>query len=75
VKCKIENYIYFFNKYNTMSAGANITIIGMSIIFFYALIKILNFYGIGSNVYGVYLFFYASIILSMFVLPNSESTI
>jgi len=58
-----------------MSAGANITIIGMSIIFFYALIKILNFYGIGSNVYGVYLFFYASIILSMFVLPNSEPTL
>jgi hypothetical protein len=58
-----------------MSAGANITIIGMSIIFFYALVKVLKFYGVDSNDYGFYLFFYASIILSIFVLPNSEPSV
>jgi len=58
-----------------MSAARSITIVGMSVIFFYALIKILNFYGVDSNVYSAYLFFYASLVLSMFILPNSDPTI
>jgi hypothetical protein len=55
-----------------MTAARIITIIGLSIIFFYTIIQILNFYGVGSNVYGTYLLFYASMILTMLVLPNSD---
>lgn len=58
-----------------MSAGKVITLIGFTIIFFYALIQIFNFYGIGANVYGAYLFFYATIALSILILPNSEPTL
>jgi hypothetical protein len=47
-----------------------ITLLGISVIFFYCLIQILQFYGIGSDVYGVYLYFYILIILSIFILPN-----
>lgn len=58
-----------------MSAARIITIIGIAIIFFYALIQILNFYGIGSNTYRYYLVFYASIVLSILILPNSDPTL
>jgi hypothetical protein len=49
-----------------------ITIIGFSFIFFYAIIQILKFYGVGVSSYGPYLLFYASIVLSILILPNSE---
>jgi hypothetical protein len=58
-----------------MSAGKVITLIGFTIIFFYALIQIFNFYGIGANVYCAYLFFYVTIALSILILPNSEPTL
>ena len=58
-----------------MSAARIITIIGMAIIFFYALIQLLNFYGVDYNAYWNYLVFYASIVLSILVLPNSEPTL
>ena len=54
-----------------MSTSTIITIIGLSVIFFYTIIKILSFYGIDSSVYGTYLMFYATIVLSIIVLPNS----
>jgi len=47
-----------------------ITLLGISILFFYCLIQILKFYGIESDVYGVYLYFYIIIALSIFILPN-----
>lgn len=47
-----------------------ITLLGLSALFFYCLIQILQFYGVGSDVYGVYLYFYIFIILSIFILPN-----
>lgn len=47
-----------------------ITLIGLSIIFFYVLIQILKFYGIDEDVYGVYLLFYIFIILCILILPN-----
>jgi hypothetical protein len=47
-----------------------ITLIGISIIFFYSLTQILKFYGVGEDVYGVYLLFYIFIIVSILVLPN-----
>jgi hypothetical protein len=47
-----------------------ITLIGLSIIFFYSLTQVLNFYGIGEDKYGVYVLFYIFIILCILVLPN-----
>lgn len=52
-----------------MSLG-NITILGVSVIIFYSLTQILKFYGIGEEVYGYYLFFYAFMILCIMILPN-----
>jgi hypothetical protein len=48
-----------------------ITLIGISIIFFYSSTQILKFYGIGEDVYGVYILFYIFIIFCILVLPNS----
>jgi len=47
-----------------------ITLLGVSIIFFYSLTQILKFYGVGEDVYGVYILFYIMIIISILVLPN-----
>jgi len=47
-----------------------ITLIGLSIIFLYSIIQILNFYGIGEDTYGVYVLFYIFIIISLLILPN-----
>ena len=47
-----------------------ITLIGFSIIFFYSIIQILKFYGVGEDVYGVYILFYIFIIISIIVLPS-----
>jgi hypothetical protein len=55
-----------------MTTGQVITLIGFSIIFFYSIAQILNFYGIDSSVYGTYMFFYASMILTYLVLPRDD---
>jgi hypothetical protein len=47
-----------------------ITLIGISIIFFYSVTQILKFYGVGEDVYGVYVLFYIMIIISILILPN-----
>lgn len=47
-----------------------ITLIGLSIIFFYSLIQILKFYGVTEDSYGVYILFYIFIMLCILVLPN-----
>lgn len=47
-----------------------ITLLGISMIFFYSLTQILKFYGVGEDVYGVYVLFYIFIILSIIILPN-----
>jgi hypothetical protein len=51
-----------------------ITLLGLSIIFFYSLTQILKFYGVGEDVYGVYILFYIMIIISIIVLPNEYPT-
>ena len=48
----------------------NITLLGISLIFFYSVSQILKFYGVGEEVYGYYLIFYAFMILSILILPN-----
>jgi hypothetical protein len=47
-----------------------ITLVGLSIIFFYSLSQILNFYGIGEDVYGIYILFYVFILFCIMILPN-----
>jgi hypothetical protein len=54
-----------------MTTGAIISSIGFSVILLYILVQILNFYGIGTNVYGTYLAFYLFILLSLLILPNN----
>ena len=49
-----------------------ITLIGLSIVFFYSLIQIFKFYGVGEDVYGIYLLFYIFIIICILVLPNNN---
>lgn len=45
-----------------------ISIVLITYIMYYIISQILNFYGIGQNVYGIYLSFYAFLILSVIVL-------
>ena len=53
-----------------MSASSIITTLGISILLVYGLTCILEFYGIGINIYGSYIAFYAFILISSFVLPR-----
>lgn len=53
-----------------MSASSIITTLGLSIMLVYGLTKLLEFYGIGINVYGSYIAFYFFIIISTFILPR-----
>jgi len=48
----------------------NITLLGVSLIFFYTISQILKFYGVGEEVYGYYFIFYAFMLLSILILPN-----
>jgi hypothetical protein len=52
-----------------------ITFIGLSIVFFYSLTQILNFFGISQEIYGKYLLFYIFIAISVIVLPNNYPTV
>jgi hypothetical protein len=47
-----------------------ITLLGLSVIFFYSLIQILKFYGISPEAYNIYIYFYMFILISIFILPN-----
>lgn len=49
-----------------------VTLIGLSIITFYSLTQVLKFYGIGEDVYGIYILFYIFIILCILILPNDN---
>jgi branched-subunit amino acid ABC-type transport system permease component len=53
-----------------MSASSIITTLGISILLVYGITKILDFYGIGINIYGSYIAFYFFLLISSFVLPR-----
>jgi hypothetical protein len=53
-----------------MSASAIITTLGISILLFYGLTRILEFYGIGINIYGSYIAFYFFMLISSYILPR-----
>lgn len=54
-----------------MLTGSMVTILGISFLLFYGVTKILEFYGIGINVYGSYIAFYVFILISLFILPRN----
>jgi len=47
-----------------------ITLLGLSIIILYSLIQILKFYGVSTEAYTIYIYFYLFILITIFVLPN-----
>ena len=58
-----------------MSANSIITILGISILLIYGITKILEFYGIGQNIYGSYIAFYYFMLLTSFILPRDYPSI
>ena len=54
-----------------MSISSIITTLGIAILLVYGITKILDFYGIGINVYGSYIAFYFFLLISSFVLPRN----
>ena len=54
-----------------MKASSIISILGIALLLFYGITRILEFYGIGINVYGSYVAFYIFIMISIFVLPHN----
>jgi len=58
-----------------MNSSTTITILGVAIILIYGLTKILEFYGIGINIYGSYLAFYFFLLISAFILPRNYPSI
>jgi len=49
--------------------------LGIALLLFYGITQILEFYGIGINVYGSYVAFYIFILISILVLPNNYMNI
>jgi hypothetical protein len=56
-----------------MSANTStiITSLGVSILLVYGITKVLEFYGVGINVYGSYLAFYFFLLITALVLPRN----
>ena len=53
------------------STSAIITTLGVSILLVYGFTRILEFYGLGINVYGSYIAFYFFLLISSFILPQN----
>jgi len=58
-----------------MSATTLITIFGISMLILYIIIQILNFYGVGQDVYGIYLVFFLFLMITSLILPTSNPKI
>jgi branched-subunit amino acid ABC-type transport system permease component len=56
-----------------MTSSSIITILGISVLLVYGITRLLEFYGIGINVYGSYIAFYFFLLISAFVLPRNYS--
>ena len=52
-----------------------ITIIGIAILFFYCLTQVLKFYGIGEEIFGVYIAFYIMLLIFICILPNNYPSV
>jgi hypothetical protein len=58
-----------------MTGTRIITTLGFTILILYILIQILNFYGVGQDVYGIYLAFIIFMMLNFFVLPSKPASL
>ena len=58
-----------------MNLANIITLLGISMIFFYSIIQILKFYGVKEENYGIYLLFYMFLILAIIVLPHDYPSV
>lgn len=58
-----------------MNLSNVITLLGISMIFFYSIIQILKFYGLKEENYGIYLLFYMFLIVSIIVLPHDYPSV
>jgi len=52
-----------------------ITAFGLSLLIAYSIMQILNFYGVGVEIYGFYMAFYLFLIISAFILPRKYTSI
>ena len=57
------------------SASTIITSLGVSLLLVYGITKVLEFYGVGINVYGSYIAFYFFLLITAFVLPRNYPNI
>ncbi len=55
---------------SSLGGSSKITLLGLAVLLIYSITKILNFYGIGIEVYGSYLAFYVFILIASFVLDK-----
>lgn len=55
---------------DTMAGTSSITIFGFAVLIIYAITKILNFYGVGIEVYGSYFAFYVFILIASLILDK-----
>ena len=58
-----------------MKTSSIITILGFSIIIFYSISQILLFFGVSQSTYGIYILFYAFMVLSIIVLPHNYPSV
>ena len=54
----------------TMESMSGLTAFGLTLLFFYASTKVLNFYEIGPNVYGSYVIFYIFLLIAIYNIPR-----
>jgi len=52
-----------------------ITAFGISLLFIYSIIQLLQFYGVNAEQYGFYLIFYLFLLVSAFILPRKYSVL
>jgi hypothetical protein len=55
----------------SLNTSTIITSLGIAILLIYGITKILEFYGVGINVYGSYIAFYFFLLITAFVLPRN----
>lgn len=54
----------------TVESMSGLTAFGLTLLFFYASTKVLNFYEIGPNIYGSYAVFYIFLLIAIYNIPR-----
>ncbi len=56
-----------------MNMSNIITLLGITLLVYYGLTRILKFYGVDESTYGYYTLFYFFMVISVMILPNNVS--